>query len=55
MKDAAHHLRHIQRKVIQEIRKSSGETKVSAKETVNNNNKVASIPNNFQNNEFQRR
>lgn len=35
MKDAAHHLKRVQKKVIQETRKSSGGTKPFAKEGLN--------------------
>ncbi|QLH37429.1 MAG: hypothetical protein HWD61_15850 [Parachlamydiaceae bacterium] len=35
MKDAVHHLKRVQRKVIQESRKSSGGTKAIASESLN--------------------
>lgn len=47
MKDAVHHLKRVQRKVIQESRKSSGGSKLFAKETTLNHanlNLESSLP-----------
>lgn len=41
MKDAVHHLKRIQKKVLQEVRKSSGGAKPFAKEGLNNNTGLA--------------
>lgn len=41
MKDAAHHLKRVQKKIIQEARKSSGGAKPFAKEGINNNTHLA--------------
>lgn len=40
MKDAVHHLKHVQKKVIQEARKSSGGAKPFTKEGPNNTSLV---------------
>ncbi len=54
MKDAVHHLKRVQKKVIQETRKSAGGTKSFAKETLNNNNN-AIIEDNFPAIPFEKR